>query len=100
MKQNNPDAPQPVYPLPRGTCPAHIQTNCRSLHQLCHFGHQPTGYFTLLRQVRTGLRRTGWQQLAEPYERQIYMTIEQAEDLAKMLNQTIQTIRDRKERLA
>jgi hypothetical protein len=32
----------------------------------------------------------GAQTLAELYERQIYMTIEQAEDLAKMLAQTIE----------
>jgi len=31
----------------------------------------------------------GGQQLSELYERQIYMTIEQAKDLARMLNQTI-----------
>ncbi len=31
----------------------------------------------------------GSQQLTELYERQIYMTIEQAQDLVKMLNQTI-----------
>ncbi len=31
----------------------------------------------------------GSQQLTELYERQIYMTLEQAQDLVKMLNQTI-----------
>lgn len=34
----------------------------------------------------------GGQQLAELYERQIYMTVEQARDLARMLNQTIVTL--------
>lgn len=31
----------------------------------------------------------GTQQLAELYERQVYMTVEQAEDLARILSQTV-----------
>jgi len=38
----------------------------------------------------------GGQTLAELYERQIYMTLEQAEDLAKMLTQTVANFRARK----
>jgi hypothetical protein len=38
----------------------------------------------------------GGQTLAELYERQIYMTIEQAEDLAKMLTQTVANFKTRK----
>jgi hypothetical protein len=34
--------------------------------------------------------------LGELYERQIYMTIEQAEDLVQMLTQSIQTFKARK----
>jgi hypothetical protein len=39
----------------------------------------------------------GSQGLGELYERQIYMTIEQAEDLARMLTQTVQMYRARKQ---
>ncbi|MGO9570985.1 MAG: hypothetical protein ACLP5H_25965 [Desulfomonilaceae bacterium] len=42
----------------------------------------------------------GGQQLAELYERQIYMTVEQAEDHPKILNQTIQALKKRTERPA
>ncbi len=38
----------------------------------------------------------GGQALAELYERQIYMTLEQAEDLAKVLAQTIENFKKRK----
>jgi len=37
----------------------------------------------------------GGQRLAELYERQIYMTVEQADDLAKILTQTVQALRAR-----
>ncbi len=36
----------------------------------------------------------GSQQLAELYERQIYMTIEQAEDLMRILGQTLQALKN------
>jgi hypothetical protein len=39
----------------------------------------------------------GGQKLVEFYERQIYMTVEQAEDLAAILNQTIKAFKSRKE---
>jgi hypothetical protein len=39
----------------------------------------------------------GGQKLAEVYERQVYMTIEQAEDLANVLNQTVKAFRARRE---
>jgi hypothetical protein len=35
----------------------------------------------------------GGQRLAEMYERQVYMTIEQAEDLARILAQTVDRFR-------
>jgi hypothetical protein len=38
----------------------------------------------------------GSQGLSELYERQIYMTVEQAEDLARMLTQTVQMYRARR----
>ena len=38
----------------------------------------------------------GGQTLAELYERQIYMTLEQAEDLARMLTQTVANFKTRK----
>lgn len=38
----------------------------------------------------------GGQTLGELYERQIYMTVEQAEDLARMLTQTVQMYQSRK----
>ena len=38
----------------------------------------------------------GSQTLGELYERQIYMTLEQAEDLAKMLSRTLETYRSRR----
>jgi len=38
----------------------------------------------------------GSQTLAEMYERQIYMTIEQAEDLVRMLAKTLEVYRSRK----
>lgn len=38
----------------------------------------------------------GSQTLGELYERQIYMTVEQAEDLAKMLSRTLETYRSRR----
>jgi hypothetical protein len=39
----------------------------------------------------------GAQTLAELYERQIYMTVEQAEDLARMLTQTVQMYRSQRQ---
>jgi Protein of unknown function (DUF3467) len=39
----------------------------------------------------------GGQTLGELYERQIYMTIEQAEDLAKMLARTLEAFRSRRQ---
>jgi hypothetical protein len=39
----------------------------------------------------------GGQRLAEVYERQVYMTLEQAEDLANVLNQTVKAFKVRKE---
>jgi peptide methionine sulfoxide reductase MsrA len=38
----------------------------------------------------------GNQALGELYERQIYMTVEQAEDLVRMLTQTLQAFKARK----
>jgi hypothetical protein len=38
----------------------------------------------------------GSQGLAEFYERQIYMTLEQAEDLARILTQTVEAFKSRK----
>jgi hypothetical protein len=38
----------------------------------------------------------GNQGLAEFYERQVYMTVEQAEDLVRMLSQTLETAKARK----
>jgi hypothetical protein len=38
----------------------------------------------------------GGQKLVELYERQVYMTLEQAEDLASVLNQTVQAFKNRK----
>lgn len=38
----------------------------------------------------------GGQRLGELYERQIYMTVEQAEDLAKVLTQTVQAFKAKK----
>ncbi len=38
----------------------------------------------------------GGQQLAELYERQIYMTFEQAEDLVRILSQTLQAVKSKK----
>jgi hypothetical protein len=38
----------------------------------------------------------GGQKLVELYERQVYMTVEQAEDLASVLNQTVQAFKARK----
>jgi hypothetical protein len=38
----------------------------------------------------------GNQSLAELYERQVYMTIEQAEDIVRMLNQTLETAKSRR----
>ncbi len=42
----------------------------------------------------------GGRQIAELYERQIYMTVEQPEDHPKILNQTIQALKKRTERPA
>jgi len=39
----------------------------------------------------------GGQTLGELYERQIYMTIEQAEDLAKMLTRTLEAFKSRRQ---
>jgi hypothetical protein len=39
----------------------------------------------------------GGQKLMELYERQVYMTLEQAEDLAAVLNQTVKAFKARKE---
>ncbi|MGB6068021.1 MAG: DUF3467 domain-containing protein [Desulfomonilaceae bacterium] len=39
----------------------------------------------------------GAQSLGELYERQIYMTVEQAEDLVKMLTRTLEAFRSRKQ---
>jgi hypothetical protein len=39
----------------------------------------------------------GGQTLGELYERQIYMTVEQAEDLPRMLTQTVQMYRSRRQ---
>jgi hypothetical protein len=39
----------------------------------------------------------GAQKLAELYERQIYMTMEQAEDLAAVLNQTVKAFKARRD---
>jgi hypothetical protein len=39
----------------------------------------------------------GGQTLGELYERQIYMTVEQAEDLMRMLSQTLQAFKARKQ---
>jgi hypothetical protein len=39
----------------------------------------------------------GQQSMAELYERQVYMTLEQAEELAKTLNQTVQMMRQRQQ---
>lgn len=39
----------------------------------------------------------GGQTLGELYERQIYMTIEQAEDLAKMLTRTVEAFKSRRQ---
>ncbi len=43
---------------------------------------------------------TGAQSMAELYERQIYMTLEQAEELARTLNQTVLLMRQRQEEQA
>lgn len=40
---------------------------------------------------------SGNQSLGELYERQIYMTIEQAEDLVKMLTRTLEAFRSRRQ---
>jgi hypothetical protein len=101
MKQIDPEAPQPVAPTTAGG-PARLMSR------------QIAVYYTNCAMVATSPRdislyfgryvpasdEGGGQQLAELYERQIYMTVEQAEDLAKILNQTIQTIRNRPERQA
>ena len=39
----------------------------------------------------------GGQKLVELYERQVYMTLEQAEDLAAVLNQTVKAFKARRE---
>jgi hypothetical protein len=39
----------------------------------------------------------GGQQFAELYERQIYMTVEQAADLARMLTETVQALKNRRD---
>jgi hypothetical protein len=39
----------------------------------------------------------GGQTLGELYERQIYMTVEQAEDIMRMLSQTLQAFKARKQ---
>lgn len=39
----------------------------------------------------------GAQTLAELYEQQIYMTVEQAEDLARMLTQTVQVYKSQRQ---
>ncbi len=39
----------------------------------------------------------GNQSLAEFYERQIYMTVEQAEDLVRMLGQTLEAVKARRQ---
>jgi len=50
-------------------------------------------YFGRLAPVPDG---KGPRALGEFYERQVYMTIEQAEDLVRMLTQTIQAFKERK----
>jgi hypothetical protein len=101
MKQNDPEAPQPVAPAAAGG-PARLMSR------------QMTVYYANCAMVATSPRdislyfgryvpasdEQGGQQLAELYERQIYMTVEQAEDLAKILNQTIQALKKRTERPA
>jgi hypothetical protein len=101
MKQNDPEAPQPVAPAATGG-PARLMSR------------QIAVYYTNCAMVATSPRdislyfgryvpapdEAGGQQLAELYERQIYMTVEQAEALAQILNQTIQAFKTRAERPA
>ncbi len=99
MKKNDPEAPVSVAPAAAGG-PARLMSRQMSVYyancvMVATSPRDISLYFG--RYVPTSDEQGG-QQLAELYERQIYMTVEQAEDLAKILNQTIQTIKRKRER--
>jgi hypothetical protein len=101
MKKNDPEAPEPVAPATAGG-PARLMSRQMSVYytNCAMVATSPRDISLYFGRYVPASDEQGGHQLAELYERQIYMTVEQAEDLAKILNQTIQAIRSRSERPA
>ena len=97
MSPNETESPQPVAPSPAGG-PARVMSNQLAIYysNCAMVATSPRDVSLFFGRLVPTSDEKGGQTLAELYERQIYMTFEQAEDLARMLIQTAQMARARK----
>jgi hypothetical protein len=97
MSPNETESPQPAAPSPAGG-PSRVMSNQLAIYysNCAMVATSPRDVSLFFGRLVPTSDEKGGQTLAELYERQIYMTFEQAEDLARMLIQTAQMARARK----
>ncbi len=97
VNQKEPESGQPVSPAAPGG-PARMMSNQMAIYycNCAMVAASPRDISLFFGRLIPTADDKGNQSLAELYERQIYMTFEQAEDLARMLVQTAQMSRAKK----
>jgi hypothetical protein len=97
MDTNETQAPQTETPQPaQATGPARMMSNQMAIYYSnCAMVATSPRDISLFFGRFVPIPEKGSQGLGDLYERQIYMTVEQAEDLARMLTQTVQMYRAR-----
>lgn len=97
MSPNGTESPQPPSQAPTGG-PARVMSNQMAIYysNCAMVATSPRDVSLFFGRLVPTSDEKGGQTLAELYERQIYMTFEQAEDLARMLIQTAQMARARR----
>lgn len=90
MKENEPETPKPPVGQPKDG-----PTRAMSRQMAVHYANcamvatSPRDISLFFGRYVPGTDDKGKQKLVELYETQIYMTVSQAEDLARILNQTV-----------
>lgn len=95
-KANQPGAPDTSQP---SAAPARAMSNQLSVYyaNCAMIATTPRDISLFFGRFVPAADEKGGQKLVELYERQVYMTLEQAEDLAAVLNQTVKAFKARRD---
>jgi len=97
MKGNDPDPPKPAEDQSAGR-PARAMSRQMAVHyaNCAMVATSPRDVSLFFGRYVPGTDDKGEQKLVELYETQVYMTVDQAEDLARILTQTVSMFKTNK----